>query len=157
RRSPSDGKEGYNRAPMRLTILLSLVLGCSPSGPCAGVSGNCVSFTKSNKEADVQTAVAQAKANTTFLFGAGTYTFANELNFTVDNVTIKGAGMDQTVFDFTNQTAGAEGVLSMNNGFTMSDLTVRNPKGDGIKTVGSTGVTFERVHVIWDNPDLSTH
>jgi parallel beta-helix repeat protein len=121
------------------------------------VTGACVSFTSGAKEADIQTAVVVAKARTTFIFGAGTYSFTNELAFTVPNITIQGAGMDKTILDFTNQTAGAEGILSMNDGFTMTDLTVQNPKGNGIKVVGATGVTFQRIHALWTDPNMTSH
>ena len=45
--------------------------------------------------------------------GAGTFKFANELSVSSDNATIQGAGMDQTILDFTNQGAGAEGILGI--------------------------------------------
>src|SRR5438132_360828 len=97
-----------------MTFLLCLA-GCGSNGvagPCAAVSGACVSFGKTSTEADIQTAFAKAKANTTFLFGAGTFKFSNELSVSSDNVTIQGAGMDQTILDFTNHVAGVEIELS---------------------------------------------
>jgi parallel beta-helix repeat protein len=144
-----------------LSLFLVLISGCDSgtqnTGPCAAVSGSCVSFAKGASEAEVQTAFGRAKAGTTFLFAEGTFKFANELTVTSDNITVKGAGIDKTVLDYTNQTAGSEGMLAMNNGFTISDLTVLNAKGNGIKVVGATGVTFRKVRVTWNDPDNHKH
>src|SRR5580765_6127678 len=130
---------------MTICLLLTACGPNAPTGPCAAVTGNCVSFTSTSTEADIQTAFAKAKASTTFLFGAGTFKFGNELSVSSDNATIKGAGIDQTILDFSNQGAGAEGILGMaTTGFTMTDITVQNTKGEGVKVLGTTGVTFRR-------------
>jgi parallel beta-helix repeat protein len=143
----------------RVTLFLAVVAACSsgPSGPCAAVKGTCVAFNSTSSQAQVQIAFGQAKAGTTFLFGAGTYKFNNELTVTVDNVTIQGAAMDSTILDFSPQTAGQEGILVTSNGFAMSNLTVQNTIGDGVKAVGSTGVSYRDVHVVWTNPDPKKH
>jgi parallel beta-helix repeat protein len=141
----------------RTLVFLSLLACSSPSGPCGNVAGTCVSFPATATETTIQTAFGQAKAGTTFVFGAGTFKFTNELTVISDNVTIRGAGMDQTILDFAGQTAGSEGLLAMNNGFTMTDITVQNSKGNGVKVVGATGVTFQRVHVRWTDPDVTKH
>jgi parallel beta-helix repeat protein len=143
-----------------MRTFLLLLAGCgsnAPTGPCAAVSGNCVSFATGSGETAIQTAFAAAKPKTTFIFGAGTFKFSNELSVSTDDATIQGAGMDMTTLDFTNQGAGAEGILGMNNGFIMKDITVQNTKGEGVKVLGATGVTFQRTHVTWTDPDNSTH
>ncbi len=153
---------------MRLAILFCVVAaGCGGASLCDGVSGHCVAFGKSATEAQIQTSFAAATAGTTFVFAAGDFKFSNELTITTDNITIKGAGSTNldttglqptnTILDFSTQTAGAEGLLAMNNGFTIEDLEVADPKGDGIKVVGATGVTYHNVFVTWTSTDLSTH
>ena len=64
-------------------------------------------------------------------------------------MTIRGAGQDKTILSFANQTDGAQGLLVQADGFTLQDLAVEDTRGDGVKVLGATGVTFERVRVEW--------
>src|SRR4051812_1598714 len=123
RRGRSDGSN-VNIGHMSKLLCLLLLTGCDPgpSGPCAKVKGTCVELKSTSSQAEVQIAFGQAKAGTTFLFGPGTYKFTNELTVTVDNVTVQGAGMDQTTLDFTTQTVGQEGMLITGSGFTLSNI-----------------------------------
>ena len=51
------------------------------------------------------------------------------------DVTIRGAGMDQTILNFADQTQGAEGIKVTNaRNIIIEDLTTENSKGDLIKT-----------------------
>ncbi len=145
-----------------LPVLLSLgvaIAGCGGgSGPCDGVSGKCVPFAANATEAEIQAAFATATGTTTFAFSAATYSFVNELSVIQTGVTIKGAGMDKTILDFSTQTSGGEGILAMNAGpFSIHDLTVRNSKGNAIKGLGVTGFTASKVHVTWTTTPSSTH
>ena len=132
----------------------------SPPNPCANVSGTCVGFAAGTTEQTITNAIATAQANTTFAFAAGTFTFTNTLNLPkVSGLTMLGAGMTQTILDWSGQTAGSGGILTADGttNVTFNGFTVKNTKGDGIKAVGSTGVNFENVKVYWTNADSSTH
>lgn len=66
------------------------------------------------------------------------------------DVTILGAGIDKTILNFAGQITGAEGIKVTNSQrIIISDLTVQNTKGDGIKTQLVTGITFDRVKAEW--------
>ncbi|AKT41422.1 parallel beta-helix domain-containing protein [Chondromyces crocatus] len=101
-------------------------------------------------EAAVQTALIMAEVDSTVCFSAGKFAFTNELSLSVQGVTLKGAGRDETVLDFTEQDVGANGVLIQSNQVTVESLAVINPPGDGIRANGVAGITFRNVAVRWD-------
>ncbi len=88
---------------------------------------------------------------------AGTYDFVGELSVSVDNIVLRGQGMDAkagTVLRFGNQTTGSQSILATGNNFVVEDLAVENSPGDAIKIKDSNGVTIRRVRVEWTNgPD----
>ncbi len=81
---------------------------------------------------------------------AGTFEFDRPLSLDgVANVTIKGAGMEQTILSFRGQKAGAEGLKITADSVTIEDLTVLDTKGDCIKIQDSRSVTLRRVKTAW--------
>ena len=62
---------------------------------------------------------------------------------------MKGAGQGQTILSFKGQTGAGEGLLITSDGVTVSDFTMQDSKGDGIKAKGSDGITFKNVTVEW--------
>lgn len=72
------------------------------------------------------------------------------------DIVIQGRGMDRTVLSFKGQTAGAEGIRISNcHRITMEDMTIRDAKGDGIKTMHVDGMTFRRVRSDWSGKPSS--
>lgn len=71
------------------------------------------------------------------------------------NVTIKGAGMAETVLSFKELTSGGEGVKLVGQNITIEDLSVEDAPGDGIKSQHCDGITFRKVNVTWTNGDKS--
>ncbi|MFY3744122.1 parallel beta-helix domain-containing protein [Anaeromyxobacter sp. Red801] len=148
--------------PLAASLAAALLLACGsdskpkPADPCAGVAAPCTAFPAGTTEDRIQGAVALAPDGATFVFGPGTFRFTNALEVTANGVTIRGAGRDATVLDFAAQ-VGAEGVGASGDAFTLSDLSIRDTAGNGVKVVGSTGVTIRNVGVSWTRPDLSTH
>jgi parallel beta-helix repeat protein len=66
------------------------------------------------------------------------------------NVTIRGAGEGRTILNFRNQISGAEGIKITNSvAIRVTDLTVQDTRGDGIKAQNVEGITFERVTTEW--------
>ena len=52
----------------------------------------------------------------------------------IEDVVIKGSGIDQTILSFENQIQGAEGLkISNSKNITLKDFTIENSKGDLIK------------------------
>ncbi|HSD91064.1 MAG TPA: parallel beta-helix domain-containing protein [Kofleriaceae bacterium] len=132
----------------RLAILLLLISGCSDD-PCEGVSGTCIGLADGASATDVQTALIKITPGGTVAFGEGTFHLQTDLSLTVDNVTIQGAGMDQTVLSFKGQTSGAQGLLVTASGFTIQDIAIEDTRGDALKIEGGTGITIERTRVEW--------
>ena len=65
-------------------------------------------------------------------------------------IVIRGMGNDKTILTFSGQTSGAEGIRVSNcSNITIEDLTVRDAKGDGIKTMNVNGITFRKVRTDW--------
>ncbi|MCB1690429.1 MAG: right-handed parallel beta-helix repeat-containing protein [Halioglobus sp.] len=97
-------------------------------------------------------ALISASPRTVIQFPAGTYDFTSELSSSVDNIVIRGTGMDSeagTVLRFDNQVTGAQGIYATGNNFVIEDIAVENTPGDSIKVEGSNGVTIRRVRVEW--------
>ncbi len=103
---------------------------------------------------DDQTAVQEAfielEDDQTLCLGAGDYTFTRQLTLDGDGVTIRGAGADETVFDFAEQKSGGNGILITGDGAIFEDLQVKNTPGDGIRADQVAGISFIRTSVIWD-------
>ena len=85
---------------------------------------------------------------------AGRIDFERGLSLHVDGVTIRGAGMDQTILSFKEQVAGAEGLLVSANDFTIEDLAIEDTKGDALKINEGKNIIIRRVRTEWTNgPD----
>jgi len=82
---------------------------------------------------------------------AGVYSFTRSLSLNVDGVTIRGAGMDETILNFQNQIAGAEGLIVTANDFTLENLAIEDTIGDGLKVNGGENIIIRGVRVEWTN------
>ncbi|MEZ5501188.1 MAG: SO2930 family diheme c-type cytochrome [Halioglobus sp.] len=108
-------------------------------------------------EARALEALITAQPKTIIEMPAGTYDFVGELSVSVDNIVLRGKGMDAgsgTVLRFGNQATGGQSILATGNNFVVEDLAVEDSPGDAIKIEGSNGVTIRRVRIEWTNgPD----
>jgi parallel beta-helix repeat protein len=100
-------------------------------------------------QTSVQSALIGARTGDLICFGAGTFTFTDELSLSVEGVTLRGATRDATIFDFSTQATGGNAVKVTAGDFIVEQLTIRDPKGDGIRVEGVTNVTFRDVKVFW--------
>lgn len=102
-------------------------------------------------------AMITADPKTIIEFPAGSFDLEGELSVSVDDIVLRGAGMDAdggTELNFINQTTGSQGILATGDNIVIEDLAVLNTPGDGIKITGSNGVTIRRVRMEWTNgPD----
>lgn len=71
------------------------------------------------------------------------------------DVTIKGAGMAETVISFKELKTGGEGVKLVGQNIKIEDLSIEDAPGDGIKSQHCDGITFRRINVTWTNGDKS--
>jgi len=132
---------------MRNTILIILAVSIVACGK-ADVSKNVANLDLTYQET-LQTQLLDAKSGDIIRIPAGTFSFDRSLSLTVDGVTIKGAGMDQTILSFKNQVAGAEGLLITANDFTIEDLAIEDSKGDALKVNEGKNIIIRRIRTEW--------
>lgn len=104
-----------------------------------------------------QTALIEAEPGTVIEFAEGRYDFTIGLSLTVDNVTIRGKGMDKTIFSFKGQEMGSEGLMITSSGVTLEDFAVEDSKGNAIKSKGATSITYRRVRAEWTGGPKETN
>ena len=80
---------------------------------------------------------------------AGTLRLQRGLVLNTDGVTIRGAGMDQSILSFKGQLAGAEGLLVTASDFTIEDLAIEDTAGDALKITDGRNITVRRVRTEW--------
>ncbi|GGY37939.1 parallel beta-helix domain-containing protein [Parvularcula lutaonensis] len=97
----------------------------------------------------LQAQLLDAQPGDVITIPAGTYALDRGLSLAQDGVTIRGAGMDETVLSFKGQLAGAEGLLVTGDDFVIEDLALEDAKGDALKVTEADGVTIRRVRVEW--------
>jgi len=64
-------------------------------------------------------------------------------------VTIRGAGMDETILSFAGQVAGAEGLLVTASDFTIEDIAIEDTVGDAHKVNEGENIVIRRVRTEW--------
>lgn len=97
----------------------------------------------------LQEALILAEPGDEIVLAAGRYVLTDGLSLDVDGVTVRGAGMDGTVLDFTSQAGSGEGLLVTSDDVTLRDFALENPKGDGIKSKGADNIVYHRIRVTW--------
>lgn len=143
---------------MRYVFLVVLLMaGCRDANPAATQNARPGATVRIKPGPSVQdellTALIKAKSGTTIELAEGLYEFTGSLSLTVSGVTLRGAGMDKTILSFKKQDQGKEGMLVTAGDFLVQDLTFEDSKGDALKVVGGTNVTFRNVRTRWtDGP-----
>lgn len=97
----------------------------------------------------LQEALILAEPGDEIVLAAGRYTITDGLSLDVDGVTLRGAGMDATILDYTTQQGAGEGLLVTSDKVTLRDFAMENPKGDGVKSKGADDIVYHRVRVTW--------
>lgn len=82
---------------------------------------------------------------------AGRFQLNRSLSLNVDGVTIRGAGMDETVLSFKDQIQGAEGLLVNASNFTIENLAIEDTIGDALKVNEGENIIIRNVRVEWTN------
>jgi len=96
-------------------------------------------------------ALIDAQPGDEIFLKAGTYHLTGQLSLDVDDVTLRGEGMDKTILSFANQTTGAEGLLVTADRFVIEDIALEDSPGDLMKIIGAKGLTIRRVRTEWTN------
>ncbi len=100
-------------------------------------------------ETNLQEALLDAQPGDVIEIPAGTYSFERGLSLAVDGVTIRGAGMDETILSFADQVSGAEGLLVTASDFTIEDIAIEDSVGDALKINEGENIIIRRVRTEW--------
>ncbi|GAB4121139.1 MAG: hypothetical protein Kow00104_04490 [Rhodothalassiaceae bacterium] len=107
--------------------------------------------------ARLQEALILAAPGDVIELAAGRYDLVEGLSLDVDDVSVKGAGMDRTVLSFAGQISGAEGLLVTSDRVTLADFAIEDTKGDGIKAKGVKEISFRNIRVEWTGGPRETN
>lgn len=142
-----------NLARAAIAIPLALIISaCTPnasSPPSADPAAPAPLSAEGDFGATLQAALINAKPGDTILMPEGTFSLIDSLSLDVEGVTLRGVGEGKTVLDFAQQAGAGEGLLVTSDGVTLTDFTVRDTKGDGIKSKGADRIIYRFVTVEW--------
>jgi len=103
---------------------------------------------------NLQEALILAEPGSTIQLPAGTFNLLTALSLDVENITVRGAGMDDTILSFAGQVSGSEGLLVTSDSVWLEGFAVEDTPGDGIKAKGVDQISFKDIRVEWTNgPD----
>ncbi len=105
----------------------------------------------------LQEALILAAPGDVIELGEGRFALTDGLSLDVDGVTLRGAGTEFTVLDFTNQQGAGEGLLVTSDNVTLVGFAVENPKGDGIKSKGADNIIYNGIRVEWTGGPKATN
>ena len=105
----------------------------------------------------LQGELLDAKPGSVIEIPAGHYHLDRGLSLRVNGVTIHGAGMEQTILSFRNQTSGPEGLLAQASDFRIEGLTIEDTKGDALKINSGENITIRDVRVRWTDGPKTTN
>ena len=125
------------------------------AGSCAGPEGRCIVLAPTEDDhATILAALLEARPGDVLYFRAGFYDVRGQLSLDVDDVTLRGEGMDETILSFRGQESGGEGLLVFADNFTIEDMALEDSHGDLIRVLGAEGLYIRRVRAEWTNgPD----
>ncbi len=110
-----------------------------------------------NAQGRLQEALILAAPGDVVELGAGRFVLTDGLSLDSKGVTLRGAGMETTVLDFSGQKGAGEGLLVTSDDVTLRDFAVENSKGDGIKSKGADNIVYYRVRVAWTGGPKETN
>ncbi|MFM6854124.1 MAG: parallel beta-helix domain-containing protein, partial [Sphingopyxis sp.] len=108
-------------------------------------------------QARVQEALIEAQPGDVVQLGAGVFDLTDGLSLDVNGVTVRGAGMDGTILNFAGQLGAGEGLLVTSDDVVLRDFTVRDSKGDGIKSKGADRIVYRSLRVDWTGEPRATN
>ncbi len=104
-----------------------------------------------NAYENIQEALILAEPGDVIRLTSGVFNLQDSLSLDIEGVQIEGAGMDQTILNFSDQQSGAQGLSVTSDNVTLQDFSIQNAKGDAIKVKGVTNIKFLRVKTEWTN------
>ncbi|WP_025897949.1 parallel beta-helix domain-containing protein [Sneathiella glossodoripedis] len=110
-----------------------------------------------NAQEELQEALILVESGQTIELGEGIFVLSDGLSLDVDNVTVRGQGMDKTILSFRDQKGGSEGLLVTSDQVILQDFAVEDSKGDAIKSKGVDGIAMINLRVEWTDGPKSTN
>ncbi len=110
-----------------------------------------------NAHERLQEAMILMKDGDILIIDSGNYIFEDSLSLDVDNVTIKGKGMNETILDFKDQKTGAQGLLVTSDKVTLEGFSIMDAKGDALKVIGSKGINMINLKTEWTGGPKSSN
>jgi parallel beta-helix repeat protein len=144
-------------------LVLLLLMGCrdatAKKKTTGGQRGPRVTQVSPGFEAQEQLQVALLRAQRGDLieFSEGVFEFTQGLSLSVEDVTLRGKGMDKTILSFKNQASGPTGLSVTRGGLIVEDLSIDDAKGDAFKVVDADGVILRRVQARWNGEPKATN
>ncbi len=132
-----------------VSLILGLALSINACTASPGAGQQTVAASGADFGKKLQEDLIKAKPGSVIEIPEGRFKLDKTLSLTVNNVTIRGQGMDKTVLSFTGQKAGSAGILVKANDFTIEGLAIEDAAGDALKIEDSTNITIRRVRVEW--------
>ncbi|MCA9212724.1 MAG: right-handed parallel beta-helix repeat-containing protein [Planctomycetales bacterium] len=105
-----------------------------------------------NVQREAQEALILAEPGEIIEFAEGKFDFTGTLSLDgIENVTIRGQGMDKTILSFAGQKAGTggEGLKITADKITVEHLTIEDTPSDALKVENADGVTLRHVRTWW--------
>lgn len=139
-----------------LLLISGILVSCNDSSSEMTYDSSKLTRASQDEVDQVVEAFVMAKDGDIIEIPAGFYNLKTQLILdNKNNITIKGAGMAETVLSFRELRSGGEGVKLVGNNVKIQDLSIEDAPGDGIKSQHSDGITFRRINVTWTNGDKS--
>ena len=105
----------------------------------------------------LQEALIVAEPGDVVMIGAGTFDFTDGLSLDADGVTVRGAGVEETILNFAGQVGTGEGLLVSGDNVVLRDFTVRDSRGDGIKSKAAHNIVYLALRVDWSGEPRATN
>ena len=105
----------------------------------------------------LQEALILAEPGDIVELGTGTFELTDGLSLDVDRVTVRGAGMDQSILSFAGQLGAGEGLLVTSDDVVLRDFAIEDSKGDGIKSKGADRIVYHALRVEWTGGPKATN
>lgn len=86
----------------------------------------------------------------TIRLSSGTFHLKKAIAIYKNNITIEGSGINKTQLDFTHSNNDAQAILVKRDGFTLKNLRIINPTGDGVVARDVSNLEIISIEVKWE-------
>ncbi len=101
--------------------------------------------------------LSTAQPNEVIEVAAGRYALDAGLSITADGVTLRGAGVNDTVLNFTNQQQANAALMVKSNNVVIEDMAIENSKAEAIKVEGGNNLAIRNVRTEWTGEPKSSN